>query len=193
MLLNVIQNQRPDIEKSCLYIKDPYETKYQLLITGWEKVGIKKVKNPKAFIAYSQTIDNVYENLADYNPTKKRKVLIVFDRKIAEVKAKKKLRPTIAELFLRGRKLNISLVFISQIYFKVLKTIGRNVTHYFIMKIPHKTELQKIALNHSSDNELKDFMKVYKDYTKETFSFSVNDANLPSDNPVIKYEELSKI
>ena len=124
------------------------------------KKGIKNLKNPKAFIDYSQTID-VYENLGDYNPTKKRKVLTVFNDMIADMKANKKLNHVVTELFLRRRKLNISLVFISQSYFKVLKTIRLNATH-FIMKIPSKRQLQQIALNHSSDIAFKNLMKLYK-------------------------------
>ena len=112
-----------------------YTSEYQLLINGREKVGIKNSKNPKAFIDYSHTIDDVYENLEDYNPTKKRGVLIVFDGVIVDIKSNKTIRPTVKELFLRGRKLNISLVFISQSYFKVSKTIRLNATHYFTMKI----------------------------------------------------------
>ena len=112
-----------------------YTSEYQLLINGREKVGIKNSKNPKAFIDYSHTIDDVYENLEDYNPTKKRGVLIVFDGMIVDIKSNKTIRPTVKELFLRGRKLNISLVFISQSYFKVSKTIRLNATHYFTMKI----------------------------------------------------------
>ena len=112
-----------------------YTSEYQLLINGREKVGIKNLKNPKAFIDYSHTIDDVYENLEDYNPTKKRGLLIVFDGMIVDIKSNKTIRPTVKELFLRGRKLNISLVLISQSYFKVSKTIRLNATHYFTMKI----------------------------------------------------------
>ena len=79
MLLKLIKNQQPDIDRIYLYIKDPFESKYQLLINGKERVGIEILKNPKTFIDYSQTIDDVYENLEDCNPTKKRRVLIVFD------------------------------------------------------------------------------------------------------------------
>ena len=74
MLLNLIKNQRPYIDKIYLTVEDPFESKYQLLINRREKVGIKKLKNPEAFIAYSQIIDDVYENLEDYNPTNKRRV-----------------------------------------------------------------------------------------------------------------------
>ena len=95
-------------------VNDPLESKYQLLINGREKVGIENLKNPKTFIDYSQTIDDVYENLEDYNPTNKRRVLIVFDDMIVGMESNKRLSPIVTELFLRGRKRNISLVFISQ-------------------------------------------------------------------------------
>ena len=100
------------------------------------------------------------------------------------MESNKNLSPIVTELFSRGRKLNISLVFISQSYFKVPKTIRLNATHYFIMKIPNKRELQKIAPNHFSDIDFKYFMKLYKDYTKEPCSFLVNDTTLSSDNPL---------
>ena len=85
-------------------------------------------------------------------------------------------------MFVSGRKLNISLVFISQSYFKVPKTTRLNVTHYFLMKIPDKRELQQIASNHSSDIDFKDFIKLYKDYIKEPNSFLANNTTLWSDN-----------
>ena len=103
---------------------------------------------------------------------------------IADVESNKKLSPTVIELFLRGRKLNISLVFISQSYFKVPNTIKLNATHYFIMKIPNKRELQQIPSNHLSSIDFKDFMKLYKDYTIEPYSFLVNNTTLSSDNPL---------
>ena len=90
----------------------------------------------------------------------------------------------VTELFIRGRKLNISIVFIAQSYFKVPKDVRLNSAHFFIMKIPNKRELQQIALSHSSDIEFKDFMKIYKKYTAEPYFFLVNDTNLPPDNPL---------
>ena len=95
-----------------------------------------------------------------------------------------KLNPVVTELFIRGRKLNISIVFIMQSYFKVPKDVRLNSTHFFILKIPNKRELQQIALNHSSDIDFKDFMSTYKNYTKEPYSFLVNDTTLPSDIPL---------
>ena len=89
VLLNLIKHQRPDIDKIYFYVKDPFKSKYQFLINRREKAGIEKLKNPKALIDYSQTIDHVYENLEDYNPTKKRRVLIVFDDKISYMESNK--------------------------------------------------------------------------------------------------------
>ena len=103
---------------------------------------------------------------------------------IADIESNKELSTKVTELFLRGRKLNISLAFISQSYFKVPKTIRLNDTHYFIMKILYKRELQQIASNHFSDIDFKDFMKLYKDDTKEPYSSLVNDMTLSSDNPL---------
>ena len=114
----------------------------------------------------------------------KKKVLTVFDDMMADMEANINLNPVVTELFLRGRKLNVSFIFILQSYLKVPKTIRLNVTHYFIMKISNKRELQQIAPNHMSDIAFKDFMKLYKDYTNKEFSFLVNDTTLLSDNPL---------
>ena len=97
---------------------------------------------------------------------------------IADVESNKKIIPIVTELFFRGRKLNISLVFILQSYFKVPKTLRLNATHYSIMSISNKRELQQIVSNHLSDIDFKDFMKLHKDYTKEPYSFLVNDHQL---------------
>ena len=96
----------------------------------------------------------------------------------------KKLNPIVTELFIRGRKLNISIVFIPQSYFKVQKDVRLNSTHYFITQIANKRELQQTALNHSSDIDFKDFVKIYKKCMAEPYSFLVNDTTLPSDDPV---------
>ena len=95
-----------------------------------------------------------------------------------------KLNPIVTELFIRGRKLNISTVFITQSYLKVPKYVRLNSNPFFIMKIHNKRELQQIALNHSSDIDFKDFIKIYKKCTAERYSFLVDDTALPSDNPL---------
>ena len=111
-------------------------------------------------------------------------MLIVFDDMIADMINSNKLNPIVTELFIRGRKLTISIAFITQSYFKVPKDVRLNSTHFFIMKIPNKREFQQIALNHSSDIDFKDFMNIYNKYTTEPYSFLVNDTTLPSDDPL---------
>ena len=115
---------------------------------------------------------------------KKLKALIVFYDMIVDMINNKKLNPIVTKLLIRGRKLNISIVFITQSYFKVPKDARLNSTQFFIMKIPNKRELQQIALNHSSGIDFKDFMKIYKKCTAEVCSFLVNDTTLSSDNPL---------
>ena len=186
-LLNLINNQL-DINKIYLYAKDPYEREYQYLINKPEKVGLDHFKDPKAFMEYSNDMQDVYKNIEDYNPGKKGKILIVFDDMIEDMINNKKLNPVVTELFIRGRKLNISIVFITQLYFKVPKDVRLNSTHFFytifIMKIPSKRELRQIALNHSSDIDFKDFLKIYKKCTVGPYSFLVNDTTLLSDDPL---------
>ena len=97
---------------------------------------------------------------------------------------KKKLNPIATELFIRGRKINMSIFLISKSYFKMPKDVRLNSTHFFIMKIPNKRELQQIALNHSSDINFKDFMNIYKTCFAEPYSFLVNETTLPSDDPL---------
>ena len=98
---------------------------------------------------------------------------------IADMINNKKLNPIVTELLIRGRKLNISIAFITQSYFKVPKLYT-----FFIMKISNKKEVQQIALNHSSDIDFKNFIKIYKKCTAEPYSSLVNDRTLPSDNPL---------
>ena len=110
-------------------------------------------------------MQDVYKNIDEYNIDKDRKILIVFDDMVVDMINNKKPNSIVTELFIRGRKLNISIVFITQSYFKVPKDVRLNSTHFFIMKIPNKRELQQIALNHSSDIDFKDFIKIYEKCT----------------------------
>ena len=132
----------------------------------------------KAFIEYSNDMDDIYQNIEEYNPNKKRIKLIGFDDMIAEMFTNKRLNTIVTELFIRGRKLNISFVFIKQSCFAVLKSIRLNSTHYFIMKIPNKQKIQQIAFSHSSDIDFKDFLILYKKCTEKPFSFLGIDATL---------------
>ena len=115
-LLNLINNQ-PDIDKIYLYAKDPYEAKYQYLINKRESIGLNHYDDAKAFIEYSNNMQDDYKNIDQYNADKERKILIVFDNMIADMINNKMLNSIVTELFIRGRKLNISLVFITQSYF----------------------------------------------------------------------------
>ena len=123
-------------------------------------------------------MDDVYENIDDYNLSRKRKILIVSDDMIVVIMSNKKFQTTIKELFIRCRKLNISLVFITQSYFSVPKDVRLNSTHYLIMKINSRKELQNIAINHSADIDYEDFMKIYGECTKKPFNVSAIDTTL---------------
>ena len=146
-----------------LYTKDPYESKYQYLVNKREGVGINNFNDPKAFIEYSNDMHDVYKNIDEYNPYKENQILIVFDDMIADMIHIKKLNSVVTKLFIRGRKLNASLVFITQSYFQV----RLNTSHFFIAKTPNKRELQQIAINHSSDINTKYFANIYRKGTAE--------------------------
>ena len=181
-LLNLINNQS-DIDKICLHVKDPYEAKYQFLITKRESTGLNHFNDPKVFIEYSNDMQAVYKNIDEYNVDKERKKLIVFDDMIVDMINNTKLNSIVTESFIKSRESTISLVFITQSHFKVPKDVRLNSIHFFIMKIPNKRELQEIALNHLSEINFKDFIKIYKKCTAEPYSFLVNDTMLASDNP----------
>ena len=112
---------------------------------------------------------NVYKYIDEYNEDKEHKILIFFDDLIADMINNKKLNSVVTELFIRGRKLHISLIFITQSYFKVPKDVRLNSTHFFIIKIPNKRELQQVPINHSSDIIAKYFIKIYIKYTAEPY------------------------
>ena len=180
-LLNLIKEQ-DDIDKIYLYAKDLSEPKYELLIKKHKDTGIKHLNDPNAFIECSNTMDDVYENIHDYNPSRKRNILIVSDDMIADIMTNKKFEAIIKELFIRCRKLNISLVFITQSYFRIPKDVRLNLTHYLIMKINNRKELQNIAINDSADIGYKDFIEIYRECTKEPFNFLTIDTMLPASN-----------
>ena len=175
-----------------MYAKEPYEAKYHFLINRRESTGLKHFDDPKAFIEYSNDMQEVYKNIEEYNLGKKRKILIVFDDVIVDMSNNKKHNQVVTELFIRGRTLSISVVFITQSYFKVLKDVRLNSAHLFMMKIPNKRELQQIVLNYSSDIDYKDFIKIYKKCTVEPYCFLANDTTLPSDNPLWFIKNLLK-
>ena len=100
----------------------------------------------------------------------------------------KKLNPVVTELFIRGRKLNISFIFITQSYFKVPKEVRLNTARFFIVKIPNERKLQHFAISHSSDIDFQDFIKNYEKYTAEQYYFLVNETTLQSDN-LLRYRK----
>ena len=115
-LLNLINNE-PDIDKIYLYTKDPNEAKYHLLINKRENTGLKYFNDSKAFTEYLNDLDDIYKSIEECNPNKKRKILNVFDDMIVDMLSNKNLNPIVTELFIRGRKLNFSLAFVTQSYF----------------------------------------------------------------------------
>ena len=129
-------------------------------------------------------IQDIYKNIEEYNPNKNKKILVALDDLIADMLSNKKLNLIVTELFIRGRKLNISLVFIMQSYFAVPKTVRLNSTHYLVIKILNRRELQQITFNHSSDIDFQDFMNLYKKCTANPYSLLVIDTTLASDNPL---------
>ena len=136
-LLNLIKEQ-DDIDKIYLYAKDLSELKYECWIKNCENAETKHLNDTNTFIECSNTMDDVYENIDDYNSSSLSKKLIVFDDMIADIMTNKKFQAIIKELFIRCRKLNISLVFITQSYFSVPKDVRLNSTHYLIMKINNR-------------------------------------------------------
>ena len=172
--LNLIKEQ-PYIDKIYLYAKDPYEAKYQYLIMIHEKVGLDHFNDPKVLWNIQMMCYMYTKVLKITTLIKKIKMLMVFDDMIADMINNKKLKPIVTELFIRGRKLNNSIVFIKQSYSKVPKDVRLNSTHFFILKFPNKRELQQTAINHSSDIDFKNFMKIYGNCTSEPYSFLVND------------------
>ena len=133
-LFNVII-QQPDFDIIYLYAKNPYEAKYQFLINEREIADLKHFNASKAFIEYSNDMDDIYKNIEEYNPNKELKILTVFEDMIADMFCNKKLNPIVTELFIRGRKLKIYLVFVAQSNFAVPKSIRLNSMHYFNLNI----------------------------------------------------------
>ena len=124
-------------------------------------------------------MNDIYKSVEEYNPNKEQKILIVFDDMIANMLSNKKINP--AELYIRQRKTNIFLAFITQSFFAVQKNIRINSTSYFVMKIPNKRDLQQITFNHSSDVDFQEFMNLYKKCTEKLNSVLVIDTTLASD------------
>ena len=130
-------------------------------------------------------MDDIYKIIEEYNQNKKRKILIAYDDMIVNMVSNRKLNPIVTELFIRGRKLNISLLFTTQSYFAVAKNIRLNSTYYSIMKILNERQLQQIAFNHSSDIDFQErWLWIFIKNALQNHLFLVIDATITSDNPL---------
>ena len=170
-LLHLINNLYT-IDKIYLYAKDIHEPKYEYLINKREQAGIN---DPHAFIEYSDDMDDVLNDINNYNKNRDKKVLIVVDDMIADIEYNKNFKRIIKELFYRARKRHISIAFITQSYLRVLKDARLNSTHYILMKIGNKKELKRIAEEKSGHLNYKDFFKIYNYCTREPYSFMLID------------------
>ena len=174
-LLHLINDLNP-IDKIYLYAKDLHEPKYEYLINKREQAGIKNLNDPRAFIEYSDDMNDVLDDINNYNKNRDKKVLIVFDDMIADIEYNKNFKRIIKKLFYRARKINVSIVFITQFYFRALKDARLNSTHYILMKIGNKKELKRIAEEKSGHLEYKDFLEMYNYCIKKPYSFMTIDA-----------------
>ena len=170
-LINSIQRDHNIVDKIYLYAKDLEEPKYKFLINKREKAGINFNNDPNAFIEYSNSMDDIIPQTEDYNKRRNRRILIIFDDMISHIMSNKKAQQILKDLFIRCRKLNISLCFLTQSYFSVSKDVRLNCTHYILFKLNNKRELQYIAINQSADIDYKDFIKIYIICTRELFDF----------------------
>ena len=169
-LLNLIDKFHP-IDKIYLYAKDTDEDQYQYLINKREQAEIKNLSDPHAFIEYSNDMNDVLEDVNSYNKKRNKKVLILFDDMIADIMRSEKFKAIVKELFIRCRKLNISIVFIAQSYFRTPKDARLNSTHYILMKIGNKNEPKSIAEENSGHLDFKHFLKIYNHCTDKPYSF----------------------
>ena len=174
-LLHLINNLHP-IDKIYLYVKDIHEPKYEYLINKREQAGIKNLNDTHAFIEYSDDMNDVLDDINNYNKNRDKKVLIAFDNMIADIEYNKNFKRINKELFYSARKINVSIVFITQSYFRALKDARLNSTHYILMKIGNNKELKRIAEEKSDHLDYKDFLKMYNYCTKEPYSFMTIDA-----------------
>ena len=145
-LLNSIQRDNSIVDKIYLYANDLEEPKYKLLIDEREKAGINFNNDPNAFIEYSNSMDDILSDIEDYNKKRKRKILIIFDDMISHVMSDRRAQQILKDLFIRCRKLNISLCFLTQSYFSVPKDVRLNCTHYILFKLNNKENYRILLL-----------------------------------------------
>ena len=185
-LLHLINNLHP-IDKIYLYAKDLHESKYEYLINKREQAGIKNLNDPHAFIEYSDDMNDVLDDINNYHKNRDKKVLIVFDDMIADIEYNKNFKQIIKELFYRAHEINVSIVFITQSYFRALKDARLNSTHYILMKIGNKKELKSIAEEKSGHLDYKDFLEMCNYCIKEPYSFMTIDVRPTATIPFKKH------
>ena len=185
-LLHLINNPHP-VDKIYLYAKDIHEPKYEYLINKREQAGIKNLNDPHTFIEYSDDMNDVLDDIKNYNKNRDKKVLIVFDDMIAAIEYNKNFKRIIKELFYRARKINVSFVFITQSYFRALKDARLNSTHYILMKIGNKKELKRIAKEKSGNLDYKDLLEIYNCCTRKPYYFMTIDTR-PTSSVTFKKE-----
>ena len=137
--------------------------------------GIKKLNDPHAFTEYSNDVNDVLEDINNYNKKRDKKVLIIFEDMIADIMRSEKFKAIVKELFIRCRKLNISILFITQSYFRTPKDARLNSTYYILMKMGNKKELKSIAEENSGHLDFKDVFKKCNYCTKDPYSFMMVD------------------
>ena len=184
-LLHLINKLHP-IDKIYLYAKDLHEPKYEYLINKGEQAGIRNLNDPHAFIEYSDDMNDVPDDINTYNKNRDKKVLIVFDDMIADIEYNKNFKRIIKELFYRARKINVSIIFITQSYFRALKYARLNTKHYILMKIGNKKELKRIAEEKSDHLDYKDFLEMYNYCIKKPYSFMTTDTRPTATMPFKK-------
>ena len=184
-LLHSINDLHP-IDKIYLYAKDIREPKYEHLINKREQAGIKNLNDPHAFIQYTDDMNDVLDDINNYNKIRDKKVLIVFDDMIGDIGYNKNFKQIIKEPVYRARKINVSIVFITQSYFRALKDARLNSTHYIIIKINNKKELKRIAEEKSGHLDYKDFLKMYNYCMEGPYSFMTIDARATATIPFKK-------
>ena len=176
-LINRLMKQNETfIDKVYLYVKDPEEAKYKNFIKNRQDTG-KMVGDEDMFVEVSSCIDDVYDNINDYNPDRQSNILIVFDDMICDV-----IPAKVSELFIRGRKLNISLVFITQSYYAVPKDIRLNCTHYHLLSIPKRKEIRNIADDCAVSVGYDDFMRLFRECTSKRYGCLTIDCTLDGDD-----------
>ena len=136
---------------------------------------IKNLNDPHTLIEYSNDMNDVLEDINNYNKKRDKKVLIIFDDMIADIMKSEKFKAIVKELFIRCRKLNISIVFIAQSYFRTPKDAILNRTHYILMKMGNKKELKSIAEENSGPLDFKEFLKIYNHSRRDPYSFMMVD------------------